>query len=136
MTQLNMLTYYSIFAIAGTLLAMIATFSFFQTATLFAATEWMGFYGESFNSVFTLLLIPTLVLAGSVPAHVVILWWNERYHSLPLRVVEEETRAALADEPVFYDPPTTDGGKKKVREEAGAFETFEPIPKPSPRRVA
>jgi magnesium-transporting ATPase (P-type) len=133
--QLNMLTYYSIVCIVGMLLGMIAVFTVFQTPVV-NLRFWIGFYGESFNAIQTLTIIITVVLMGIVPTHVAMLLWNEKYHEQVIQVIEAETAAAITDEPVFYDPPTSERVVRKnaLEEIASRGGRGEAVEKPSPRR--
>jgi fructose 1,6-bisphosphatase len=92
----------------GTTLGMIAFTALVESWAGRLAVAWTGFYGESFTSASTLLLMVTVILIGSVPTHVTMLLWNETYHKEMVQVVEIETQAILTDEPVFYDPPTAE----------------------------
>jgi magnesium-transporting ATPase (P-type) len=132
-SQLNMLTYYSIVCLIGTIIGMIATFAFFQTPLVIKLSEWIGYYAECFDSVYTITVIMALVFTAVVPTHVVMVLWNERYHSLVRRVVEVETTAARTDQPVFYDPPKDE--KHEARYSAPA-EPQGKLRKPSPRYLS
>jgi hypothetical protein len=116
---INMMTYYSIMAVFGTMLGMIATLAWFQSYSTGGDLDWRGFYGESFSVSGTLLMIVTVVLAGCVPTHVTMLLWGEAYKREVVQVVEIETDAAITDEPVFYDPPTSQTAKRRSLDSQG-----------------
>ena len=104
--QTNTFTYYSIVLIFGNILMLIASSAIFQSDIGFEqADTWIGFYGECFNNINTLIIILTIVLAAVSPSWLGLSIWQEYQNSDSLRVIETETNAAKNDEPLFFDPP-------------------------------
>ena len=110
-TQLNVLTYYSLILLVGNLLLLVAFSGIFQSSWLLDQTglgrDWQGFFGECFNSWPAILILITIVLAASTPAWLIQSLWNEMTQKDTLLVIEKETIAAKEDQPLFFDPPKT-----------------------------
>jgi hypothetical protein len=96
------MTYYSLISVFGMWLLMIAVMCLFQSGR---DSEWVGFYGESFNSERCLLMIMTIFLAGVSPIYVFRAVLLDIQGSQVIRMVEVETAAMSKDDPVFYSPP-------------------------------
>ncbi|KAH0795277.1 Phospholipid-transporting ATPase 2 [Histomonas meleagridis] len=100
-------TFYSIILQVGNLLLLIATSSIVESGiTLTQYTkEWIGFFGEVFNNINTLLILLTIVLLNITPPWLVTTIYSEFKLSETVRVIETETIASKNDEPLFFDPP-------------------------------
>ena len=107
--QTNTFTYYSLILIIGNINLLIAVTACLQSENFLAAligSSWTGFFGECFNSLTSLIILFTTVLASITPSWVGLTVWAEFMHADSLRVIEKETLAAKEDEPLFFDPPT------------------------------
>jgi hypothetical protein len=102
----NMLTYYSMIAVFGTVLGLVAMFAALQGHNLAMFRTWLGFYGESFSNWQSLLIILSIVLTGVTPVYLATLLWNQ--HPLATEVQEAEVMWVSTDQPVFYSPPKAD----------------------------
>ncbi|OHT05469.1 hypothetical protein TRFO_26823 [Tritrichomonas foetus] len=104
--QTNTFTYYSMVLIFGNILMLVASSALFQSGQVFGQGDaWIGFYGECFNNINTLIIIVTIVLAAVSPSWIGLSVWSEYQNSDSLRVIETETNAAKNDQPLFFDPP-------------------------------
>jgi hypothetical protein len=106
--QTNTFTYYSILLILGNLNLLIAFTAALQSENFlsnFVGSAWIGFFGECFNALKTLVLVVTMVLAAVTPSWVLLTIWAEYRSPDALRVIEMETIASKEDQPLFFDPP-------------------------------
>jgi phospholipid-translocating ATPase len=106
--QTNTFTYYSFILIIGNLLLLVSMTAVLQTDNAISklvGTIWTAFFGQCLNSGKTLVLLLTMVLASVTPSWVGLAVWGELFASETLLVIENETRAAKEDRPLFFDPP-------------------------------
>jgi hypothetical protein len=106
--QTNTFTYYSLLLIIGNLILLVSMTACLQTDNVISqlvGTGWTAFFGQCFNSAKSLVLLMTMVLSAVTPSWVGLTVWAEFFASESLLVIENETKAAKEDRPLFFDPP-------------------------------
>jgi phospholipid-transporting ATPase len=103
--NLNVLTYYSIVALVGNIVLMVAAMSVMQSHGFMGWMQWLGFYGECFGSPQALILLTTMSLAAVLPSWAWIAFWSVWRMGDVQQVLEAETLKARNAEVILYDPP-------------------------------